>query len=383
MSEAPLMLDRQSVTVQPDRASLRVWGATQRIFVSSLITDMPKERLAARRAIEEIGALPIMFEFDLGAQDVPADRAYLDGVRESGIYVGLFGPRYGVRLSSGRSATHDELAEAERLGLRLCVYTHGLGSSDTDREQSDVVDGLRNLYTTSSFDSPEDLEGRLTQRLTNLAAEQIMPWVRVGNVLLRAEEIRTAAETITIKASVYDRRILSELSTLQERRETVPFATHFDASDAQIVSMDLKVISAAFAEISMVLHRRQVQSSGIGRMSVNGRGPDDIVRDQLSDAIFGTDLSSRDNFLGLRMTDSPLSGVADLDVPERALRPVSQLLITEYLLRNGHASSVEPLVLGPARAGSRSLRLTWNPPRTFSESPAPAAITIQGETKVL
>jgi len=73
-------------------------------LVSSLITDMPEERAAAREAIEGVGATPVMFE-DLGAQNVSAAEAYLSGVRSSDVYVGMWGPRNGVRMPDGYSAT--------------------------------------------------------------------------------------------------------------------------------------------------------------------------------------------------------------------------------------------------------------------------------------
>lgn len=67
---------------------MRAWASGRRVFVSSLITDMPNERAAVRAAIESVGATAVMFE-DLGAQDISAERAYLSGVRSSEIYVGV------------------------------------------------------------------------------------------------------------------------------------------------------------------------------------------------------------------------------------------------------------------------------------------------------
>ena len=95
---------------------VRAWAAGRRVFVSSLITDMPAERSAVRAAVEELGAVPVMFE-DLGAQDVAAEQAYLSGVRSSDVYVGMWGNRYGVRMADGYSATHAEFLDC--LG-RVC-----------------------------------------------------------------------------------------------------------------------------------------------------------------------------------------------------------------------------------------------------------------------
>jgi hypothetical protein len=157
------------------------------VFVSSLITDMPEERAAVRAAIESVGATPVMFE-DLGAQDISADQAYLSGVRSSEVYVGLWGTRYGVRMSDGYSATHAEFLEAERNGLRLCVFVYGEPGGEMDGSQRDLIQGTRNLYTTSPWTDPADLGRRVRQRLEELAAEELAPWVRVGRTLFRARD---------------------------------------------------------------------------------------------------------------------------------------------------------------------------------------------------
>lgn len=71
-----------------------------------------------------------MFEEELGARDITAEQAYIAGVRTSEIHIGLFGPRYWVRMGDGSSATRAELMEAEKRGLRLCVFEqrrHGIG----------------------------------------------------------------------------------------------------------------------------------------------------------------------------------------------------------------------------------------------------------------
>src|SRR5689334_4693813 len=111
MNEASLLIDQRSVSLAASEPDVRAWAVGRRVFVSSLITDMPEERAAVRSAIESIGATPVMFE-DLGAQDISSDQAYLSGVRSSEVYVGMWGERYGVRMSDGYSATHAEFLEA-------------------------------------------------------------------------------------------------------------------------------------------------------------------------------------------------------------------------------------------------------------------------------
>lgn len=75
-----------------------------------------------------------MFEEELGAQDITAEQAYIAGVRTSEIHIGLFGPRYGVRMGDGSSATPAKLMEAEKRGHRLCVFEQGRHGIESARD---------------------------------------------------------------------------------------------------------------------------------------------------------------------------------------------------------------------------------------------------------
>jgi hypothetical protein len=84
-----LTVDLLAAEVPPAPGDVAQWAAEQSVFVSSLIRDMPDERAAARAAITSFGAQPVMFEDELGAQDVSAEAAYLDGLARSSIYLGI------------------------------------------------------------------------------------------------------------------------------------------------------------------------------------------------------------------------------------------------------------------------------------------------------
>lgn len=83
--ERPLLIDQQGASIRPPEDGLRHWYAGRRVFVSSLIDDLRVEPAAVREAIESVGAEAVMFESDLGAQDVAAEQAYLAGVASSEI----------------------------------------------------------------------------------------------------------------------------------------------------------------------------------------------------------------------------------------------------------------------------------------------------------
>src|SRR5207248_2661188 len=86
----------------------RDWMAGRNIFVSSTMdAEMTPFREAVRAYIHSMGATPIMWE-EITPRDEGPQQAYLGGVDRSGVFVLLFGSRYGVTDASGYSPTHQE-----------------------------------------------------------------------------------------------------------------------------------------------------------------------------------------------------------------------------------------------------------------------------------
>lgn len=241
--ESSLLIDQRSASLAACQQDVKTWAAGRRVFVSSLITDMPAERSAVRAAVEDLAAVAVMFE-DLGAQDISAEQPYLSGVRSSDVYVGMWGRRYGVRMPDGCSATHVEFIEAERNGLRLCLFVHAGTSGEMDGPQRDLVASARNLYTTSSRTDPDDLGRRVRRRLEEVAADELAPWVRVGRAVFRAREITNDGSTISIVALVRINAVHAELVWLRDQRAGgVQFASTIDARTVQLVELATRTVS--------------------------------------------------------------------------------------------------------------------------------------------
>lgn len=372
-----LLIDQRSAAVTLSAEAVVEWGRDQQVFVSSLITDMPDERQAVREAIEECGAVPVMFE-DLGGQDVSADRAYLAGVRRSTIYVGLFGNRYGVRMPDGYSATHAEFREAEKEGLRLCVFVNGEGGSDMDGSQRDLIAGTRNLYTTTSWSSIEDLKMRVKRRLMDLAAEEISPWVRVGRVILRAREVLNNGETVTVSADVRSAVVHAELVRLRDGRQgDIEWASPSDARPMEFGTLSSTSTTTTLHAERFTLHDRgRGQSGGAMQYSTGGLSWEEISKRALADGLFGTS-ELGDLQFGVSAHD-PLAPIRDLDLDDTIVRPLSRLLITEYLLRSGIAVGVDQFRLGPRHGGGRQLWLTWRPKGYYGSAVDSEPLTVEG-----
>lgn len=233
-----MAVDQASASVQISADDLRVWGSDQRVFVSSLIDDMRYERAAAREAVEGVGATPVMFEQDLGGQDVDAQQAYLAGVQSSSIYVGILGPRYGVQMADGYEATEAEFRRAQELGHRLILLVGGTSGTPADGRQQDFIGGLRNVLTTAPWTSATDVRAVVERRLREIAAEDLAPWVRLGDVLMRASTIIIDGnDTVTIVTAVKDRSVATHLERWREQPETIRVAHGDLAYNARIASV--------------------------------------------------------------------------------------------------------------------------------------------------
>lgn len=376
MDSASLLIDQRSASVTASTQDIQAWASGRRVFVSSLITDMPEERTAVRAAIESVGATAVMFE-DLGAQDISAEQAYLSGVRSSDIYVGMWGSRYGVRMPDGYSATHAEFVEAERHGLRLCLFVYAETSGEMDGPQHDLVQGARNLYTTSPWSDPEDLGQRVRQRLEGVAAEELSPWVRVGRTLFRAREITNDGKAISLTARVRSEAVHAELVRLRNNRAGgVPFASPQTALPVRIVELSTKTVSTIGHEEQLTLAAHEQQGSHM-RVSTNGISADEVARRALSDGLFGTSLLGQQMGWMAQPID-PLMPLRGQSLDDSVLRPVAQLLFAERLLTEQVASRIDSFALGPTRQGTRSLRATWTPPQVHMNEPDPASVSIDG-----
>ncbi|TDS80332.1 DUF4062 domain-containing protein [Amnibacterium kyonggiense] len=380
MSDArPLLIDLRSAALPLSHDQLLDWGAGRQVFVSSLITDLPAERAAVRTAIEDIGAQPVMFE-DLGGQDVSADQAYLAGVHRSDVYVGIFTERYGVRLPSGYSATHAEFSEAETVGARIALFIRGLGGPDMDGPQRDLIAGAQNLYTTSSFTSVEELQRRVSQRLREIATEDLTPWVRIGRVVVRARELTTDGSTTTVVTEVRSNAVHAELVQYRDHLAgSLPFVSPTEAKSVQLTALSSSTASTQ-THVERITLREQAQQGNPMRMNMNGIGPNEYARRALSDVLFGTSELEGLRF-GSANTD-PLALIRGQQIDDAVLRPVVRLLLGAYLFENGHARTIDAFHLGPARNGKRHLKLQWSPPNPYSNAPDPAPVLLEGDLQL-
>lgn len=358
-----LSIDVAAAAVRLTEADLQAWAADQRVFISSVMGDLTVERSAVAEAIAQLGAHPIWFE-NFGGRDDDAQDAYLGEVASSSVYLGILARTYGRLLKSRLSATHEEYREAERLGLRISVWVHA--DEDFQGDQRTFVDEVRLFHTTGRFTTGSDLAASVTKRLQQVAAEDLSPWLKLGDVLFRAHRVDDDGKTMIVHASVHSPRVIAILEGLRPgpwagKRETrVTYGGRSYAVRVRTVTTRVTTARATGVEISME-RASDLEKSGMAvALSINGTtySSDDIIEIGIRRALFGEPVPRGLFSFGGEIGD-PLTQMPQERLATEIHNSVLGLLITEALVSTGHASRVTRIRIAPAGPNGRRTVLTW------------------------
>lgn len=210
-------------------AEVASWAVSQRVFVSSVMT-MTDERAAAIGAIEGIGATAVAWEKQIAPAPVPPEAAWLGGVESSTILLALLSTEYGTRTHTGNSATHEEFLRAEALGLDRRVYVDGnVGPGSRDGALERWLADLRPFYSYRSFSDAADLGTSISRSLTDLAAFRLYRWIKVGELIIRADRHRLVAPgsgwsgappgSLHVEGQIANASLRAALAEMAQRRD--------------------------------------------------------------------------------------------------------------------------------------------------------------------
>lgn len=351
-----LLLDRAAAARRLTAEEVRSWGEGQRVFVSSVIDGYRDMREAVVEAIEEVGAEPVIFE-RFGGRDADPNQSYLDEVSSCDVYIGLLGARYGRLLPSRFSATHEEFRHAEGQGLRLAVWAQ----RDVDREgqQQSFLHDVQTFNVTGEFTGPADLTADVRRRLESIAAEEQSPWVKLGNLIFRANQIQIARDKAVLSATIKDAAIADALSSMDSqwgtRDRTFAWAKGvYDARVSRVESVSRTVRAQNFTVALALSEPRTQNAYTFGGMSYGEQTVQAIKASWFGEPVEGPDWMSGQ----FQITD-PFAIIRELRPPAEALRPVAQLLITEILTLERDLGRITRFQLGSSVAGRRRLVLGW------------------------
>jgi predicted HTH transcriptional regulator len=154
-----------------------------KIFISSVQKEFTAERKALAEYLSNDPLLrrffePFLFERDVPASDRRPDEVYLDEVRDSDIYIGLFGDDYGRENQAGLSSTHLEYEEATRLGKSRLIFVKGETDDAKHPKMRALIRGVADNLVRRRFNSPEELIASVYASLVRILEEREL--IRVG-----------------------------------------------------------------------------------------------------------------------------------------------------------------------------------------------------------
>jgi hypothetical protein len=347
----------------------------QTVFLSSVMGELAEERAAVASRLKSLWFRVRWFE-EFGGRDDSAEDAYLSEVRASTVYLGLLANEYGTMLQSapyaGFSATHAEYLEARRHGKRVSFW---VGGSDADRagHARNFLSEVRLFHVTGSFRSAEELANRVEERLREMAADDLSPWVKLGNVVIRGRRVIARGDTLHIETRVFDHGVLRALQELAGdastwgRAHEVQVTYDNRSGRGRIEEVAVETRSGAFNDVFAELRLDWANGRGdVMAAGTQGYSADHLTEVSLRVGMLGEPMPAALQSMAFMVEpDDPLAPLEDLGIPEGSVQALARLLVTEHLLASGRASSIQSFALGPDVRGSRQLELSWREPQRY------------------
>jgi predicted ATPase len=141
-----------------------------RIFVSSTLEELAPERVAVRRAIEQLHLTPVMFE--LGARPHPPRELYRAYLAQSQIFVGIYWQRYGwVAPDESVSGLEDEYVLSAATPRLLYLKSP---APEREGRLSELIERMQSEDSASYrlFETPAELARLVQDDLAILLSER-------------------------------------------------------------------------------------------------------------------------------------------------------------------------------------------------------------------
>lgn len=393
-----ILEDRPKPPVLTDE-QFRRWIDCRQLFVSSRMDDeMAAVRASVRSALDALGAEPVMWE-NVAPSDAPAERAYLEGVDRSSVFVLLLGSRYGTADESGYSPVHKEWNRASRSSIPRLVFTRSdVQPSERAGRLNDWLRSIRNQVSTREFDDAEDLVDALRDRLRDLAARQRSTWVKLGLIVFPGRVHQQTGDVggtaYRVEGTVRDGSVRRALSGLGDRTGSQVGADRLswpnETSPVRVQKVNVTTAVADEAEIEVVCETPRDRSgsrsgsvmAGMGA-TIGGAGPAEQAALWARRALFGEEVEQSGPGDMLHSFTSPegptLPEVLEsCNVHGWVALGLARLYAVEGLITR-HGGHFERLDVGPATATSLPLRMRFVPRRHGSSQ---KAVEIEGRVPV-
>jgi Domain of unknown function (DUF4062) len=370
MGAAKLLVDRAAAAEPLSEPEFARWARDQRVFVSSVMDELAEERRILADRIQGLGSEPVLFE-RFGGRDDDAEAAYVHEVGSSSVYVGILGRRYGRQLPSRYSATHAEYLAAEQQGLKVTVWAKDV--EDREGHQESFLQEVQIFHTTGRFSTPQDLAEGVDERLRKIAAQDVAPWAKLGDVVFRARTITETAAHVEVSARVRDPDIVARLETMRPDRWGRGFQGTLTYSGrvrrSTVEDIQLTTTASTGAEARLSLETGELDRDSVFQISMSSGGrtysAQDLTEIGLRRVLLG-EVGPLDQFTeGMSVVPDPFAQFGRLALSEEIVNPIAHLMLTETLVGEGRASRITRFRLGPPVSGRRRLELEWEGPGPF------------------
>jgi Domain of unknown function (DUF4062) len=367
-----ILIDRAAAAELPSADEVREWARSKQVFISSVMSELPAERQAVANAVRTVGLVPVMFE-EFGAREADAEEAYLAEVESAEIFIGILGRRYGKPLKSRYSATHAEYRHALDHVSRMALWT----SSAADREgpEQSFLDEVRVFHVVPEFSTPADLQRRVEERLNGIAAEDLAPWCKLGNIVFRAVEVDSRGDVIHVKARVRDEAVARAIEAARGDNFNRGIKTRFTwagrSEFVKVAKVHFKTTAARTKMFDLELEVEEAPREPLLDVAFGKLTPADRTESALRTVLFGEPNPLADQYLSsMAEIPDPFAPLRQNPVSEEIIRPIAELLVTDVLVGSGRAASIRTFRLGVANRGRRRLTLAWEVAGRYSNAPS-------------
>ena len=210
-----------------------------RIFISGAQGEFVRERTALRSHLRESPFLRKCFNVFL-SEDVPAvgrrpERACLDELRQSDLYVGLFGGEYGAAGGDGMSPTEREFRCAGELNKPRLIFVKGGAGAARDARTAALIEAAEGDLVRGRFGSVEELVAELDAALAQYMEDCLLlrrhdfdaarcdgaaPGDLDPGRMRRFVKRARAARRLSLPEAVEPRKLLAHLGLMERGRPT-------------------------------------------------------------------------------------------------------------------------------------------------------------------
>jgi len=379
-----MILDRAAAARTLSDEEFRAWAEDRRVFISSVMGELRAERAAVAQAVDGVGLRPVWFE-RFGGRDDDPEAAYLGEVDSADIYLGFLADEYGrMDPVTGFSATHAEYLRARERGRRVSFWSKEPAANRQGHARS-FLEEVRTFQVTGTFTTPDDLARQVLERLKSMAADDVSPWVKVGDAVFRADVIRDDGGMIGIEARIRDADVAAYLEGLRSDglgHNRVRVTVGDRSLEAEVRTVRTETRSAMIRKFLLEFGAAASRAGSSMRFGMQGLSANESVEARLRHALLDEPLPPplQDRFTqaALGEMSDPLAALAALNVAEGAVEPLGRLLLVEALVGTGTIGRIRRFALGPEVAGRRRLALEWEDLREYANV-EPAVRRLDGD----